>query len=559
MCKRIGEITYIITTEPFFLVVDNCSCSIFVICVCVCVCVCMLLQESDVHTGDAKSERSDNSLLAQRDAIIRRYEKRIRKTRKVATQTEQKLKRQQAAMLHVKRELSRHTTKLQELANKGDAHAQRKLKEVKLKLQQVDKIIPYLGKYIAVNRQAELQTVAILKESCAVDVQKLRGSVKSGKEAVAETQEVSYSSTNGTSTSIQDDTSESTITVTSHSVQNGKSDPDSQTASLQDKQQAIPEGNSQDVESTAKPVVTDKLISKNIHDVATPAGTYETESPYAPLSAVRPAALVFSNSGPSRDYARLDFSHVTTASAVRQPSVNYAQVNIDFLTGAPVIVDSNKSIKPQSGTSDVSSAVANKNQHLPVKNSEHTDSAHNSEAAPHEHQDLEDTLTPENATSCAFSRTPPLSPIRSLPGETSAISTELHSASPVITAVKQLQSPKKAPPLVAKKPSVRQSTPTHQQRASASPSHSSQWASVHNMTEQNQEENCTSVSNASDETCQRSPSADSTSTKDALIVTEGTPSVMDRIKVGPLHMCISPTTPGWSNAVSWYSIAHSIC
>ena len=495
----------------------------------------MLPQESDVRTGDAKSERLDNSLLAEQDAIIRRYEKRIRKTRKVANQTEQKLKRQQAAMLHVKRELSRHTTKLQELASKGDAHAQRKLKEVKLKLQQVDKIVPYLGKYVAVNRQAELQTVAILKESCTVDVQKLKGSVKSRQETAAETQEVSSSSANGTSAPNRDDTSESTVTVTSHSIQNGKSDPDSHTASSQDKQQAIPEGNSQDVESTAIPVITDKLMSKNLHDIATPGGTYETESPYAPLSAVRPAALVSSNGGPSRDYARLDFSHVTTASAVRSPSVNYAQVNIDSLTGAPVIVDSSKTIKPQSGASDVSSTVANKKQHLPVKNSEHTDSALNSpplEAAPCEHPELEDTLTPENATSCGFSRTPPLSPIRSQPGENNTSSTELHSASPVVTAVKQLQSPKRAPPLVAKKPSVRQSTPSHQHRASASPSHSSQPAGVHNTTEQNQEENCTSVSNASGETCQRTPSADST--KDALIVTEGTPSVMDRIKVGHL-------------------------
>ena len=494
-------------------------------------------QESDVHTGDAKS---DDSLLAQQDAIIRRYEKRIRKTRKVASQTEQKLKRQQAAMLHVKRELSRHTTKLQELASKGDAHAQRKLKEVKLKLQQVDKIVPYLGKYVAVNRQAELQTVAILKESCTVDVQKLKGSVKSRQETAAETQEVSSSSANDTSTPNQDDTSESTVTVTSHPIQNGKSDPDSHTASSQDKQQAISEGNSQDVESTAKPVITDKLMSKNLHDTATPGGTYETESPYAPLSAVRPAALVSSNGGPSRDYARLDFSLVTTASAVRSPSVNYAQVNIDSLTGAPVIVDSSKTIKPQSSASDVSSAVANKKHHLPVKNSEHTDSALNSppsEAAPCEHQELEDTLTPENATSCGFSRTPPLSPIRSQPGENNTSSTELHSASPVVTAVKQLQSPKRAPPVVAKKPSVRQSTPS---RASASPSHSSQLAGVHNMTEQNREENCTSVSNASDETCQRTPSADST--KDALIVTEGTPSVMDRIKVG--HFICAHHHPG---------------
>ncbi|CAI7991521.1 hypothetical protein GBAR_LOCUS766 [Geodia barretti] len=107
--------------------------------------------------------------------IIRKYEKKVRKTHRVANVTEQNLKRQQASLMHFKRELSQTTGKLQELANKGDEHAIKRLKSVRVKLQQIDKILPYIGKYIMVNRQAEIQTVAILKESCTVDLQRVKG------------------------------------------------------------------------------------------------------------------------------------------------------------------------------------------------------------------------------------------------------------------------------------------------------------------------------------------------------------------------------------------------
>ena len=109
--------------------------------------------------------------------MIRKYEKKVRKTHRVANVTEQNLKRQQASLTHFKRELSQTTGKLQELANKGDEHAIKRLKSVRVKLQQIDKILPYIGKYIMVNRQAEIQTVAILKESCTVDLQRLKGDV----------------------------------------------------------------------------------------------------------------------------------------------------------------------------------------------------------------------------------------------------------------------------------------------------------------------------------------------------------------------------------------------
>ena len=95
----------------------------------------------------------------------------------MANVTEQNLKQQQTSLMHFKRELSQTTGKLQELANKGDEHAIKRLKSIRVKLQQIDKILPYIGKYIMVNRQAEIQTVAILKESCTVDLQRLKGNV----------------------------------------------------------------------------------------------------------------------------------------------------------------------------------------------------------------------------------------------------------------------------------------------------------------------------------------------------------------------------------------------
>jgi len=112
--------------------------------------------------------------------VIHRYEKKIRKTHRVANLTEQNLKQQQSSLLHFKRELSRLTVKLQEMASTGDKHAEKRLKAVRVKLQQTEKIIPYIGKYIMVNRQAEIQTVAILKETCTVDLHKLKNKGEDG-------------------------------------------------------------------------------------------------------------------------------------------------------------------------------------------------------------------------------------------------------------------------------------------------------------------------------------------------------------------------------------------
>jgi hypothetical protein len=135
--------------------------------------ILLFVMQGESGVGNVSSSRHVEVYENYQDLIIHRYEKRIRKTHRVANQTEQKLKKQQMSLLHFKKELSRHVVKLQELSSSGDPHAVKRLKSVHTKLLQLEKIVPYLGKYISVNRQAEMQTIAVLKESCTVELQKL--------------------------------------------------------------------------------------------------------------------------------------------------------------------------------------------------------------------------------------------------------------------------------------------------------------------------------------------------------------------------------------------------
>lgn len=52
----------------------------------------------------------------------------------------------------------------------GNEHAKKRLRSIKMKISQVDKIVPYLEKYVSVNRQAELQTISVLRESCTMEL-----------------------------------------------------------------------------------------------------------------------------------------------------------------------------------------------------------------------------------------------------------------------------------------------------------------------------------------------------------------------------------------------------
>lgn len=186
-------------------------------------------------------------------------------------------------MLHFKKELSRHVVKLQELSNSGDPHAQKRLKNVRTKLAQLDKIVPYLGKYISVNRQAEMQTIAVLKESCTVELQKL----SQGK-------------------TVSKSTSESISEQASTQV-------DGNLVSL--------------------PVPHEQPAKENM----TAQGIPPPENPYASLSELRKDT---SNTVKLRtNYAELDFHKIRGSENIRPPSVKYSEVRIDSMGIGRVLPD----------------------------------------------------------------------------------------------------------------------------------------------------------------------------------------------------------------------------
>ena len=223
-------------------------------------------------SGESTPFKQGDTLQNYQDAIIRRYEKRIKKTHRVADQTEQKLKKQQNSLLHFKKELSRHVVKLQALSSSGDPHAQKRLKNIRTKLAQLDKIVPYLGKYITVNRQAEMQTIAVLKESCTVELQKL-----SQVKPIQKSKPI-----HETDSSKSSDFPDSTIPV---------------------------------------PLPPSVLPS---HELSC------DENPYASLSEVRQEP---SSTGIKfhSNYAELDFQKIRCSENMRPPSVKYSEVQIDAL------------------------------------------------------------------------------------------------------------------------------------------------------------------------------------------------------------------------------------
>lgn len=216
----------------------------------------------------------------QQEAIIHRYEKRIRKTRKVANQTEQKLKKQQSSLLHFKKELSRHVLKLQDLSSSGNPHAQKRLRNIRSKLVQLDKVVPYLGKYVNVNRQAEMQTIAILKESCTMELQKLSQGERENKDGIK--------------------------------VFNKRPEK-----SLLRNPTALPTQHDSHFDNASQPAAAIRDISSL------------TENPYASLTEIQKEAAV---NGPKRsNYAELDFHTIRTIDNIRPPSVKYSEVKIDSL------------------------------------------------------------------------------------------------------------------------------------------------------------------------------------------------------------------------------------
>ena len=149
-----------------------------------------------------------------------------------------------------------------------------------MKIAQVDKIVPYLEKYVSVNRQAEMQTIAVLKESCTMELQQL--SPGTGDATYAKpTRKL------GTKRVVNDNYSSSVLPPDTSRLQlNGSSAVDS---------------------------------SKSQHSI--------TENPYASLSEVRKEVAENCKKVQS-NYAELSFSPSLKVTAIRPPSVNYAEVKI---------------------------------------------------------------------------------------------------------------------------------------------------------------------------------------------------------------------------------------
>ena len=108
----------------------------------------------------------------RRASTLAHFEKRIRKTQKVSQTTEENLSKQCQKLRSAHEKFSEHIKRLESAPSITET-SQKKIKEMKVKMAQINKILPYLDKYVIVNRQAELQTVAILKESCTVKLQEL--------------------------------------------------------------------------------------------------------------------------------------------------------------------------------------------------------------------------------------------------------------------------------------------------------------------------------------------------------------------------------------------------
>ena len=82
----------------------------------------------------------------------------------VARKADQNLKQQHMSLLYIRRELDKHVVRLQERTDNGDEHAIAAAEALAGKAIQIEQVLPYLEKCIKVNRQAELQTIAVLQK-----------------------------------------------------------------------------------------------------------------------------------------------------------------------------------------------------------------------------------------------------------------------------------------------------------------------------------------------------------------------------------------------------------
>lgn len=117
--------------------------------------------------------------------VASHFEKRIKKTRKVAEQTDESLKKQKEQLTTLKDKFIEHIEKLKIAAPNESGTSQKKKKDMEVKLTQIGKILPYLEKYMQANKQAELQTLAILKEGCTMKLQQLESRYKQRSNSIS--------------------------------------------------------------------------------------------------------------------------------------------------------------------------------------------------------------------------------------------------------------------------------------------------------------------------------------------------------------------------------------
>ena len=281
------------------------------------------------------------------------------------------MKQHQEALIHFKKELSRHLTKLQQLANEGNPPAAKRVKEVRTKLLQVNKILPYLNKYIAVNRQAELQTVAVLKERCNVELLELQkggsrpSSAKKSASSPSKTQASSGSSVSVTPTKRMTD-DPTTASTSSTAALRLKAPVDRVVATEASPTVSVPTETSAPLSATSMATIESHVGSVGVPNLEespaqsgvpvlspNPPGAIAAEAPavpptpmlednqYAALSSIRPrnAPTPVTVSSSRGNYANLELLPCTTATAPQlAPTVNYVRVSFDPVKGTPVIV-----------------------------------------------------------------------------------------------------------------------------------------------------------------------------------------------------------------------------
>ena len=204
--------------------------------------------------------------------------------------------------------------KLVELANGGDPQATKRLKNIRVKLQQLDKIVPYLGKYIAVNRQAEMQTVAVLKESCTMELRQLSSGGRSPTKEALKPSPRGHRGTSPLSKSLK--------------TEGIKEEEDE---NMDEGEEAAPD--SSVVKENGEAAMATNGDHRNGVEGEGVAGSavvvVKEENPYASLSEIRNQQQAEAERKPMSNYAELHFSQSGGAAKVRPPSVNYCEVKIN--------------------------------------------------------------------------------------------------------------------------------------------------------------------------------------------------------------------------------------